>query len=219
MNSCICVQHIYQCWVVKHSSFIRPIHEWFFHLHAKCSTFINDQVVEQSFHLKHSLFIRPISEQFFHLNEVLQHICKAELLNTAHSWNQSLSEPFIHMQIRHICQCWVVKHCHSSNQFWVNLSFTCIMKHIHQSWVVKHSSFIKSVLRHDEGVIFTATPCNCSSFIESILKEPLHLYMTHLTMSSFSNKALLSKQFQGMMKMLFKPEWQCTMIVLDKVRK
>ena len=181
MNSHICVQYIYQCWVIKHSSFIRLIHEWFFYLHAICSTFINDQVAEQSFHLKHSLLIRSISEQFFHLHEY-------------YSTSVKLS-----------CQTLSV---HQTN-LWADLSSACILWHIHQCWVVKHSSFIKSVSRHDEGVIFTATPCNCSSFIESILKKLLHLYMTHLTMLSFSNKALLSKQFQDMIKMLSRPEWQC----------
>ena len=209
MKSHICVQNIYQCWVVKHSSFIRSIHEWFFHLHAICSTFINDQVAEQSFHLKHSLLIRSISEQFFHLHEYystsVKLSCQTLSVHQINLWvNLSFTckcSTFINAELSNTA--------HSSNQFWANLLFTCIMRHICQSWVVKHSSFIESISRHDEGVIFTATPCNCSSFIKSILKEFLHLYMTHLTMLSFSNKALLFKQFQDIMKMLFKPEQQC----------
>ena len=208
MNSCICVQHIYQCWVVKHSSFIKLIHEQFFHLHEECSTFINDQVVKQLFHLKHSLFIRSILKQFFYLHEYYSTFAKPSCQTLSAHWTNPWADLSFTCKCGTFINAELSNTAHSSNQFWVNLSFTCIMRHICQSWVVKHSSFIKPVLRHDEGVVFTATSCNHSFFIESILKEALHLYMTHLTMSSFSNKALLLKQFQDIIKMLSRSEQQ-----------
>jgi len=72
----------------------------------------------------------------------------------------------------------------------------------------EHSSFIKPVLMHDEGTALTATPCNHSSFIESILKKLLHLYMMHLAVLSFLNKALSLNQLQDIMKVLSRSEQQ-----------
>lgn len=131
--------------------------------------------------LKHSSSIRPILERFFHL----------------HGYYGTSAKPS--------CQTLLI---HRTNPQ-ADLSSTCVMRHIRQCRVAKHSPSIEPVSRHDGGAAFTATPCNHSSFIEPILKEPLHLYMAHPAMPSFSNKALLSNQFQGMMKVPPRPERQC----------
>jgi len=76
---------------------MQHIHQW-----PSCQTVISSQA--QSFHQ-----INP--QAVLSSAWVLQHICKVKLSNTVCSLNQSLSRPFIHMQMWHIYQCWVVKHC------------------------------------------------------------------------------------------------------------
>ena len=165
-----------------------------YHAELSNTALSSDQFMSGSFICMHNVTHSSMTEllntvlssqtQFFHqINSwvvlssawVLQHICKAELLNTAHSLNQFLSKPFIYMcNVTHLsmlsCQTQLFHqinfktwwrcclHCNILqpqlfHQINSQEALTSLYDTFDNVKFLKQSSLIESISRHNEDAV------------------------------------------------------------------